>query len=197
MAIEKIEIHAIFWGERDYSNDMIKYVTFLVLVLIFSIYLFGAPSLFPTAPVGALQSDEPADIEDPHRRAYFTDLTREEVLMHYQTQSQFYFFGIPFKPYRLNYPPEEAATIIRDQTRSTFLEELVTPFRESLFINGFEPKEKKDAVIINGIHYRQKIIVKKVESPQFMRIAIFVPALIFFVFLLHRLRDEFRVLLKQ
>jgi len=74
------------------------------------------------------------------------------------------FLGIPLPTFRLNYPPEEAQTIIRDQTRSTFLQEIVHPMRESVYINGFEPADPKDAVIIKGRHFRQKIIVRFVPS---------------------------------
>lgn len=95
------------------------------------------------------------------------------------------FMNILLPTYRLNYPPEEAQTIIRDQTRSTFLEEIVHPFRESIYINGFEPKDPKDAVIIEGRHFRQKIIVRFVPSPPIVRVAVFA-GIIFFVNVLYR-----------
>ncbi len=131
----------------------------IIIVLIFSalfIYTLAPNPKFPNPPPGALQSKEPGDSEDLSvRRAYFTNFTREEVMKHYQNE---------FKGYRLNYPPEEAATIIRDQTRSTFLEEIVHPFRESFYVNGFEPKNAKDAIEIAGLPWRQKITVKYVPS---------------------------------
>ena len=74
--------------------------------------------------------------------------------------------------FRLNYPPEEARTIIRDQTRSTFLEEIVHPLRESVFINGFEPKDPKDAIEIAGRSWRQKIIVRYVPSRLWLRLVL-------------------------
>lgn len=64
----------------------------------------------------------------------------------------------------LNYPPEEAQTIIRDQTRSSYLEELVHPFRESVYVSGFIPKVRKDAIVIEGREYYQKITVRYVPS---------------------------------
>lgn len=136
----------------------------IFIVLIFSVLfiytLFPNPK-FPNPPLGALQSKEPGDSENLSvRRAYFTNLTREEVMRYYQNE---------FKGYRLNYPPEEAATIIRDQTRSTFLEEIVHPFRESFYINGFEPKDAKDAIEIEGRSWRQKITVKYVPSNTIFR----------------------------
>ncbi|HJY98775.1 MAG TPA: hypothetical protein VJ227_03605 [Patescibacteria group bacterium] len=146
------------------SGKVIKIIFFA-----FSLVLFAYLSLpnfdFPLPPSDSLTSDEPADSETPLRRAYFTDFTREEVLRWYEAQMKnSEFLGIPLPTFRLNYPPEEAQTIIRDQTRSTFLQEIVHPMRESVYINGFEPADPKDAVIIKGRHFRQKIIVRFVPS---------------------------------
>lgn len=144
----------------------------LIILLVFTLYLFLPSPGFPTPPPDAIQSDEPADTESSARRAYFTNYSRDEVLNHYQSQFSKLSF-ISFIPtYRLNYPPEEAQVIIRDQTRSTFLEEIVHPFRESLFINGFEPKDSKDAIFIEGKNWRQKIIVKLFPSNILVRTAL-------------------------
>src|SRR5688572_10976337 len=97
-----------------------------------AVYLLIPNYEFPNPPVDAVQSEEPADSESPLRRAYFTNYTREEVIQHYRSQIS----DIPLL-LRLNYPPEEAQTIIRDQTRSNYLEELAHPMRSSLYINGF------------------------------------------------------------
>lgn len=141
-----------------------KKVLRIIIVLIFFVpfaYVLLPNPKFPGPPPGALQSKERGDSEDLSvRRAYFTNLTREEVMKYYQNE---------FKGYRLNYPPEEAATIIRDQTRSTFLEEIVHPLRESFYVNGFEPKSAKDAIEIEGHSWRQKITVKYVQSNMFPR----------------------------
>jgi hypothetical protein len=128
-------------------------------------------STFPDPPTDAIQSFEPADVEEDTRRGYYTDYTREEVINHYkkQLESRSYFI-IP--SIRLNYPPEEAQTIIRDQTRSTYLEELVYPMRESLFINGFEPTLPQDLLLREDKYWDQKIIVKKVSSNWFARLAV-------------------------
>lgn len=132
--------------------------------LAFLTYLLLPTPAFPDPPTDAIQSFEAADTETPFRRSYFTDYTRREVLKHYQTQFVF--------SYRLNYPPEEAYSLIRDQTRSTFLEEIVHPLRESLFVNGFEPKNPKDAIFINDKFWRQKITVKYVPSRRIIRLPV-------------------------
>lgn len=150
-------------------------IVFYVFSFIFLVYL-GSPSAgFPMPPANSQQSFEEADIESTFRRAYFTNLTREEVINYYQKQ-----YGGP--SIRLNYPPEDSQTLVRDQTRSTFLEELTLPFRDSYFINGFEPKEAKDEIWYKGIHYRQKIIIKYVPTSAYSRI-ILGSITIFFVYL--------------
>jgi len=121
---------------------------------------------FPAPPPGALQSTEPADTESPLRRAYFTQYTREQVIAHYASQVKY----LPFV--RLNYPPEEAQTIIRDQTRSWYLEELTHPLRDSLYINGFIPQKAQDNIVINGKSYAEKITIKYVPTTLLMRLVV-------------------------
>lgn len=153
----------------------ISFTFIAILDLIFFIYLLLPVPDFPVPPPDSIQSHEPADTETPLRRAYFTNSTREEVMDWYKDQMrESPLYNITLPTYRLNYPPEEAQAIIRDQTRSTFLEEIVHPFRESIFINGFEPKEKKDAIFIEGRDWRQKIIVKFVPSGILAKIMVFV-----------------------
>lgn len=179
---------------------IVKLLFVLFSILYLSYLALPSPD-YPSPPPDALQSHEPADSETALRRAYFTDMTRQEVLEHYQrqlacgtasatnTQRQIpdssrgsttvrndSFDGIwckiPFLTYRLNYPPEEAYGIIRDQTRSTFLEEIVHPFRESVYVNGFEPKTDKDRIFIEGKEWRQKITVRWVPSKIYARLGI-------------------------
>ncbi|MFV1917128.1 MAG: hypothetical protein ACC618_01400 [Patescibacteria group bacterium] len=146
---------------------MEKLVKTIYIVFAFSLflYLFIPNPSFPKPPKDALRSNEPADTESLVRRAYFTNYTREEVMNYYSNNFKLPgFLNISTPTYRLNYPPEEAQTIIREQTRSTFLEEIVHPFRESLFVSGFEPKDPKDAIEIEGKIWRQKITVRLVQS---------------------------------
>lgn len=146
-------------------GKVFKIIFFLISILLF-VYVSLPNPEFPSPPPGSLQSTEPADTETPLRRAYFTNLNRQEVIEHYKKE-----FNKSFKYFtpRLNYPPEESQTIIRDQTRSTYLEEIVHPLRESLFINGFEPKSEKDTIIIENKVWQQKIIVRLVASALMIR----------------------------
>ena len=152
--------------------------------IIFLAYLSLPDPEFPAPLPDALQSDEPADTETPLRRAYFTNLTREEVMSHYKNQlTKSSFLRIPLPTYRLNYPPEEARTIIRDQTRSTFLEEIVHPFRESIYVNGFKPKEDKDRILINDKRWLQKVTVRYVASGVFARFTVGLLSIALFIWI--------------
>jgi len=146
-------------------KKILYFLTSLIFIALLVYVLLPSPA-FPNPLPDALQSKEPADSETPLRRAYFTNFTRGEVMAHYKKEFK---WGLT-----LNYPPEESRTLIRDQTRSTFLEEIVHPLRESIYINGFEPKEEKDAINIAGLPWRQKIIVRYVPSSVYVRIIVVV-----------------------
>ena len=172
----------------------ILFIFFSTLIIFY--LLLPNPS-FPEPPLDALQSNEPADTEDLLRKAYFTNYTREEVMIHYKDQFEKpIIFGIFLPSYRLNYPPEEANTIIRDQTRSTFLEEVVHPLRESLYVNGFKPATEKDTIIIEGKEWYQKITVRMVPSNSLIRIVIAVLTLALIVAVIkewkHATKDFFK-----
>lgn len=145
-------------------KDLLFKIIFVVLGISLLVYLSLPNVNFPEPLPGAYQSGEPADVETPLRRGYYTDMSRAEVISWYRNQFK---WGI-----LLNYPPENAPTVIRDQTKSTFLQEIVHPFRESIYINGFEPKTAEYNLIINGRQYRQKVIVRYVENPVWLRLAV-------------------------
>ena len=96
---------------------------------------------FPALPNSIKSSLEGDTVQVPNVSAYFSDNYRESVIPLYRSA-----YGdktsLPFGPLRLNYPPEYAFTAIKDQTQSTYLEELTYPLRDSLFVNGHEPVEK-------------------------------------------------------
>lgn len=137
----------------------------LVVVAVAGYLLLPSPA-FPGVPPGALQSFEPADTESVYRRSYFTNLTREEIMAFYAQQ-----FFVPGQ-FRLNHPPEEAYELVRDQTRSSFLEELVHPGREALFVNGFVPKKASEQINRNGVSYINKVTVRYVPSSRVTRLTV-------------------------
>lgn len=156
------------------------FFTFFLIVYLAGVWYLLIPSAsFPKPPEGAVQSMEPADSETPTRRAYFTNLDREGVINHYKQQIA----QAPFLM-RLNYPPEDAQTIIRDQTRSAYLEELVQPLRDSIFVNGFIPSQAKDDIWYKGKHYEEKITIRYVTTSVILRTIIWTLSFIVGWFLL-------------
>jgi hypothetical protein len=145
----------------------------IFFLTIWVVYLVMPMPAFPEPVSDAVQSKEPGDNLDPEFfRAYFTDLPRQQVVAHYQ--QQFHHPGIfrYIPSYRLNYPPEEANKLVRDQLLSTYLEEIVFPFRESLFINGYEPDEDDDKIAFEGRPYFSKVTVRYYPSPVWARLLI-------------------------
>lgn len=152
------------------------YSVFLIFSILFLAYVSLPIPPYPSNPPDSLQSEERGDTEDfKNRRAYFTDLTRAEVLSYHQKELSYTAWNgikIPLPTYRLNYPPEDAFIFIKDQTRSVFLEEVVHPFRESFFVNGFVAQVAKDAIIIEGREFQQKISIRYYRSELWVRIGI-------------------------
>jgi len=151
-------------------------IIFIIFCLIGVFYLALPNYSFPEPPPGSLKSDEPADLESPLRQGYFTNMTRAEVLSWYEAQfNHSSFMGIKMPTLLLNYPPENAQTLIRDQTSSTFLQEFVHPFRESEYINGFQPlsRNNKPMFSVGGQTWQLKIIVRLVPSNVIVREIVF------------------------
>ena len=90
-------------------------------------------------------------------------MTRTEVMNFYKA----YYSG----PFRIiiNHPPEKSKEIIKDTLQSYYFEEYVLPFKESLYINGFEwendvftkPEQRsKNKLIFKGKEYKTKITLR-------------------------------------
>lgn len=136
----------------------------LILLLAGGYYLLLPLPGFPPPPPGSLISNEPADTESIYRRAYYTHLSRSDIMAYYRNL-------IPLS-LRLNHPPEEAYTFVRDQTRSSWLEELVHPFKDTTYINGFYPTKANEQINYNKIHYEAKITVRYVPSAPVTRLTV-------------------------
>ena len=130
------------------------------------IYLILPIPDFPPPPPGSLQSLEPADTESIYRKSYFTNMSRPEIMAMYDKS-----YSSPVQ-YRMDLPPESAYTVIRDQTRSSYLEEIIHPFRDSLYINVFVPIKPTEQINRNGIHYLNKITVRQIPSRPMTRITV-------------------------
>lgn len=161
---------------------------FLAPFILGLIYLVGiwylilpSPSV-PVVPGGAL-SDEPGDTwQNPSQVAYYTNLRRSDLLgdLSQQYSKNLGLFSILH--YRLNYPPEEAQILVRDQLKSYYLEEVVHPLRESVFINGWEPDKApvlktvddrlSNVMTFKGEIYLNKITLKPNQSHLWARILV-------------------------
>ena len=91
----------------------------------------------------ALPSSDKSTLEGdttqiPNVSAYFSNNFRNFIIRFYLENYQQKTW-LPFPPLRLNHPPEYSWNVIKKHTDSTFLEELVYPLRDSLYVNGFEP----------------------------------------------------------
>jgi hypothetical protein len=145
----------------------------LLVVLMASVYLLLPSPDFPPPPSGVLISREPADTESTFRRSYYSNYSRSELMNYYSSM-----FGVspfrrfPLPQFRLNYPPEESQTLIRDQTRTSWLEELVHPWRESIYINGYYPTRPTEQININGVHYLNKVTVRYIPSTPVTRLTV-------------------------
>lgn len=73
----------------------------------------------------------------PNVSAYFSNNFRNFVVPFY-IKNYWQNSRLPFPPLKLNHPPEYSWEVIKKHTDSTYLEELVYPLRDSLYINGFE-----------------------------------------------------------
>ncbi len=168
---------------------MYRFLNILVIVLFIPLFYYvSLPNPdFPKPPSEFVQSFEPADVETSLRRGYYTNLGRAEVIAHYEKE-----FNNGFTIYtpRLNYPPEEAQVLIRDQTKSTFLEEIVHPLRESLYINGFEPKTEEYVPVIDGVRWKQKVIVRYVPSVISIRLLVLSLSFVSTLFLINQIKNE-------
>lgn len=150
-----------------YSNNMIKKILVALFCIfnIFAIVYLISPT--PTLPdlVNSVKSDEPGDtVQLKNVSAYYTNMTRTEVMNFYKA----YYSG-PFRII-LNHPPEKSKEIIKDTIQSYYFEEFVLPFKESIFINGFEwendvftkPENRsKNKLIYQDKEYKAKITIRR------------------------------------
>lgn len=137
---EKVKNLTINWDGPDYFSNM-KHFFVIFSTLLFVYMLWPGPSKIsdfkelPNSDKSTLEGDT---IQIPNVAGYFSNNYRDFTLNfytdNYQRKSNF-----PFPPLRLNHPPEYAWIAIKRHTDTTYLEELVYPLRDSLYVNGLEP----------------------------------------------------------
>lgn len=182
-----------------------KKLLLIVLFFVGLVYIL-APSPqgideIPPIP-NSLQSEEPGDThQNANIAAHFSDYWREDLMAFYTDQFQrLNYFGFYIPPIRLNHPPEEGFSYVRDQQRSTFLEQLVYPLRGSLFISGYEPisqKGKKFDIISMPIEigdrvYNSKATLRYYPAPVIVRTAVYAGIWVCFIALLLVIKDARR-----
>jgi hypothetical protein len=156
------------------------YIGFSLILLVYMI-MPGPKSVsnFSGVPT-SIKSQEPGDtIQAPNVAGYYSNVYREEMIPFYRrAYTELTFF--PFAPLRLNYPPEFAYVAIKDQTHGTYLEELVYPLRDSLFINGWEPFTKDGEprytgatpFTVDGVPYNTKATIRYYPSSFLVRLLV-------------------------
>lgn len=159
----------------------------LIIFLIGCVYL-AIPT--PATPDlnNSVRSDEPGDTwQHPDQKGFYTNTPRSAVMSEMRSKFAIKIFGITIPSLVLNYRPEEAQELVRDQLPSYYLEEIVYPFRDSLFVNGWEPSNSpryqnwlpKDIPVVTykDVNYLSKVTLRPVTSPVWSRILVW--ALIF------------------
>jgi hypothetical protein len=164
------------------KNNIFK-ILLLVISVIFSFYLLLPDPPEPKPLPNSFRSPEPGDNgQIPGLFAYYTNLPRNEIIAFYQNQYSYSsFYNIPFIAFKLNHPPEYAWEVITDTIPSTFLEEVIQPFRGSLYLAGDIPAEdpfiknnrKRSNFFWEGKEYKTKILIYRKSSNPLMRLIIF------------------------
>lgn len=180
----------------------------LLVVVVGTVYLcLPAPKDFPYLP-NSIKSVEPGDTTQiVNVAAYYTDLPRQEVVdFYFRYFSRSSFLNIPLLTYKLNHPPERIREVLRETQRSTYVEEIIHPLRESVFVNGFEwdndpftlsSKRIKNILIVDGRTYRFKITLFYQESELWQRLVIFYACLLFFILIPKTYLKIFREIKKK
>lgn len=179
-----------FINFKDFMNFLTKLMTIFEKFFFIAAFFLGtfylllpAPNDFPNLP-NSIRSIEPGDtVQIANVSAYYTDLPRQEVIDYYTRYfSRSPFLNIPLITYRLNHPPERIREVLRDTQQSTYVEEIIHPLRESVFVNGFEwnndpftppARRIKNILMVNGKTYQFKVTLYYQESKVWQRLLIF------------------------
>ncbi len=180
---------------------MTKKLLFIIFLILGTIYLIlPAPKNFPYLP-NSIKSIEPGDtVQIANVSAYYTDTSRKEVVDYYFNYfSKSTFLGIPLITYKINHPPERIREVLRATQETTYVEEIDHPFRESVFISGFEwnndpftrPKDRaKNILVVDGKTYQFKVTIFYQESSILARLLIFYTCLLF-IYLFFKITKKF------
>lgn len=167
---------------------IIKVLAYLLFLVGLIYLLWPGPSSIQNIPAipNSLKSDEPGDtIQNTNIAAYFSERQRDFITaFYYKEFSYFNIFGLKIPAIRFNYPVEDAKTKVRDQIQTTYLEEYAYPFRDSLYVNGFDKviwnklkhiqtDEKNKDIIIDETSFSSKTTLRYYSSSVFWRIIVY------------------------
>lgn len=153
-------------------KKIIRLVGLFIFILGFIYILLPGPTSrdqIPPLPDSRKSVEAGDTTQNPNNVGYYSDHRRSYITaFYYNALQKLDPIGKLFPPLKLNYPPEDAYTYIRDQEKSTFLEEYVYPLRESIFVNGYEPLVKNgrsishdaDFVIVDHVYFNSKTVVR-------------------------------------
>jgi hypothetical protein len=164
-------------------------------------YLNLPSPTFPKLNQSWRSTEEGDTWQNPNQKGYYSNIKRSEVIEEIQNQFFLKIWNIKFFGFRLNYPPEEAQAFVRDQLKSNYLEEIVFPLRESIFVNGWEPENdpkmtnipsnKRTDLIANGQKYQAKITLYPIYSNPWSRLLVWTMIFPAFYFVFHSLKHSF------
>lgn len=152
---------------------------FAVAWLGFGVYVLLPSPAIPELP-NSVASGEPDTRDVENLDAYYNNMTREQVIEFYKNSYNKTDSGIRLPTYVLNHPPEYARQRVRDELFSWYLEEVVHPFRESLYVSGWTPalaqlsqKWKQTPLEKNGQYYFQKTTIRSYPTTAVSRFLVY------------------------
>jgi len=134
-----------------------KYIVLILINLLALAYLAYPLPQIPNL-TNSIKSTEPGDTTQLQNvSAFYNNLERPDVINFYVDNYQ--------KKHplaiKLNHPPEKAKTIIKDTIQTYYLEEIIIPFKQSLFINGYN--WQKDVFTTPQARIKNKMLVGNQE----------------------------------
>lgn len=170
----------------------ILFIVFSITLLVYMLWPGqNSISQFPPLPSSEKSTLEGDTIQITNVSAYFSDNFREFVVPFYSTTYQ-KLTNLPFPPLKLNHPPEYSWIAIKRHTDSTYIEELIYPLRDSLYVNGFEPLNSEympkwwgaSKFEVGGKQYFTKTTLRFYPSPVWVRIFVWFGIVLALLFVL-------------
>lgn len=190
---------------------MFKKTFLLTLFILGALYLLwpGVTSVnnLPVLP-NSLKSNE---LEDtfliPNTVAYFSYSRRNEITDLYKKSYQQSFCHdnftkvvnpfCYFAPVKVNRDVKESFTFIRDQVLSTYLEEYSYPFKNILYINGYEPYDihgnkfpgRASPILIEDVLYDSKTTLRLYQPSLIAQILVYIGIWAILIFFYKIIKD--------